>query len=312
MLWEDRGIGAIGVARVPRGAFTRQGTGAAADLRRPGGDRDPERAAVQGDAGSARRGRSRQRSQERLPGDDEPRDPHADERGDRHERAAARHAARPTSSATSPPPSATRGDALLTIINDILDFSKIEAGRMDIEAPSLRPARVRRVGARPDRPRARPRSTWTSPTCSRARCRAAIDGDVTRLRQILLNLLANAVKFTEHGEVVLTVSATPRGRRPHRADVRGARHRHRPDASEGMGAPVPDVQPGRQHHHAQVRRHRARPGDQQAAGRADGRHDVGRERRARARARPSTSRSRARGRAARRAAARLPRQPARS
>ena len=64
------------------------------------------------------------------------------------------------------------GDALLTIINDILDFSKIEAGRMDIEAPPLRPARVRRIGARPDRPRARPRSTWTSPMCSRApRCR---------------------------------------------------------------------------------------------------------------------------------------------
>ena len=46
------------------------------------------------------------------------------------------------------------GDALLTIINDILDFSKIEAGRMDIEAQPVRPARVRRVGARPRQPRA--------------------------------------------------------------------------------------------------------------------------------------------------------------
>ena len=45
-------------------------------------------------AGGARRGRGRQRGQERVPGDDEPRDPHADERGDRHERPAARHAAR--------------------------------------------------------------------------------------------------------------------------------------------------------------------------------------------------------------------------
>ncbi len=65
----------------------------AADLRRPGRDRDPERAPVQGGAGGARRRRGGQRGQERVPGHDEPRDPHADERGDRHERAAARHAA---------------------------------------------------------------------------------------------------------------------------------------------------------------------------------------------------------------------------
>ena len=110
---------------------------------------------------------------------------------------------------------------------------------------------------------------------------AAIDGDVTRLRQILLNLLSNAVKFTEQGEVVLSVRAegdeqTGEGSLLH-FTVR--------DTGIGLTrggpvTPVPDVQPGGCMHHAQVRRHRAGPGDQQAAGRADGRHDVGRERRA--------------------------------
>ncbi len=52
MLWDERGIGAIGVARSDR-PLQAEGAGAAADLRRPGGDRDPERAAVQRDEGGA-------------------------------------------------------------------------------------------------------------------------------------------------------------------------------------------------------------------------------------------------------------------
>ena len=72
----------------------REGRRAARNVRRSGGHRHRERAAVQrGTAGARRRG-GRQRSEEQLPRHDEPRDPDSDERGDRHERPAARHAAR--------------------------------------------------------------------------------------------------------------------------------------------------------------------------------------------------------------------------
>ncbi len=100
------------------------------------------------------------------------------------------------------------GDALLTIINDILDFSKIEAGRMDIEA---HPFDVREcvesalelMSSRAAEKRLDLAYQFEGDVPD------AVNGDVTRLRQVLLNLLANAVKFTEAGEVVLTVTSRP-------------------------------------------------------------------------------------------------------
>ncbi len=98
------------------------------------------------------------------------------------------------------------GDALLTIINDILDFSKIEAGRMDIEAQPFDLRECVESALDLVAPRATEKHLETA-YFFEGEVPAAISGDVTRLRQILLNLLANAVKFTEAGEVVLTVSA---------------------------------------------------------------------------------------------------------
>jgi GAF domain-containing protein/CheY-like chemotaxis protein len=99
------------------------------------------------------------------------------------------------------------GDALLTIINDILDFSKIEAGRMDVEAHpfDLRDcveSALDLIGPRAAEKRLDLAYVFEGDVP------AVINGDVTRLRQVLLNLFSNAVKFTEGGEVVLTVQPT--------------------------------------------------------------------------------------------------------
>ncbi len=104
------------------------------------------------------------------------------------------------------------GDSLLTIINDILDFSKIEAGRMDIESHpfDLRDcveSAMDLIGGRAAE-KGLDIAYQFEPNNGAGEVPAAISGDVTRLRQILLNLLSNSVKFTEKGEVVLTVRPT--------------------------------------------------------------------------------------------------------
>jgi GAF domain-containing protein/CheY-like chemotaxis protein len=97
------------------------------------------------------------------------------------------------------------GNALLTIINDILDFSKIEAGRMDIEATPFDLRDCVESALDLISARAAEKHLDTAYLFENEIPRG-VRGDVTRLRQVLLNLLANAVKFTEKGEVVLTVT----------------------------------------------------------------------------------------------------------
>ena len=174
-------------------------------------DRPRQRAPLRRGRGGAGRRRGGKRLEERLPGDDEPRDPHPDERGHRHEWLAPRHRSQPEQHDYAQTVRAS-GEALLTIINDILDYSKIEAGRMELEeAPfDLRDC----VEAALDLVAIRAGEKGLDLACEVAEgTPAAIVGDSTRLRQVLVNLLSNAVKFTERGEVVLSVAPRVRHRR---------------------------------------------------------------------------------------------------
>ena len=99
------------------------------------------------------------------------------------------------------------GDALLAILNDILDFSKIEAGHLDLEKEvfNLREC----VEGTLDLVSANAAKKGLDLLYEiAADVPSEVLGDINRLRQILVNLLNNAIKFTEHGEVVLSLSTS--------------------------------------------------------------------------------------------------------
>ncbi|MHA6325831.1 response regulator [Roseivivax sp. CAU 1753] len=95
-------------------------------------------------------------------------------------------------------------ETLLTIINDILDFSKVEAGAMDLEKAPIDLVETIESAVDLMAPKAREQRIVLACRLS-PRAPAAILGDSVRLKQVLLNLLNNAIKFTEQGEVELSV-----------------------------------------------------------------------------------------------------------
>src|SRR5690606_8461855 len=91
---------------------------------------------------------------------------------------------------------------LLALLDDILDFSKIEAGRIDLECLpfSLRESlgdTMKSLGLRADR-KGLELAFHVAPDVP-----DGLVGDAGRLRQVIVNLIGNAIKFAEHGEVVL-------------------------------------------------------------------------------------------------------------
>ncbi|QEL65209.1 putative hybrid sensor and regulator protein [Oryzomicrobium terrae] len=96
-------------------------------------------------------------------------------------------------------------ESLLVIINDILDFSKIEAGRMDLEAIPFAPRALVRDVIKPLALRARQKGLTLESVVTEDVPERLV-GDPVRLKQVLINLIGNALKFTEQGGVTVTLA----------------------------------------------------------------------------------------------------------
>jgi PAS domain S-box-containing protein len=115
----------------------------------------------------------------------------------------------------------TSGTALLSVVNDVLDFSKIESGRIELESEPFDLRQCVEDAVDMSAPAATEKGLdlvyWMSPSVPEM-----VVGDLVRVRQILINLLSNSVKFTSKGEVLVTVDsgATQDGRCRLRISVR--------------------------------------------------------------------------------------------
>lgn len=102
----------------------------------------------------------------------------------------------------------TSGDSLLSIINEILDFSKIESGKMELESQPFEIAQCVEEAIDIFTAQAGAKGLELAYVIDPA-VPACVLGDITRLRQVLVNLMNNAVKFTPAGSVTLEVTTTP-------------------------------------------------------------------------------------------------------
>jgi signal transduction histidine kinase/CheY-like chemotaxis protein len=122
------------------------------------------------------------------------------------------------------------GESLLRVLNDLLDYSKIQAGKIRLEPGEFRLRRWVRQSVTLHAPQAHRKGLqlayWVAPEVP-----DLVVGDSQRLRQVLWNLIANAIKFTEAGEILVEVRA-PRGDSSPRPRVRFS------VADTGVGIPL--------------------------------------------------------------------------
>jgi len=114
----------------------------------------------------------------------------------------------------------TSGEVLLRILNDVLDLSKIEAGKMDLEPQDFETAELVQASASLWRPRAEEKGlNFTVELAKDGPTR--LHGDAVRIKQVLFNLLGNAIKFTTTGSVRTLIRVLPLtpGRAVLRAEV---------------------------------------------------------------------------------------------
>lgn len=99
--------------------------------------------------------------------------------------------------------SITSAESLVLLINDILDFSKIEAGKLELAPRSFDAIDMLSSVVEMMQVRAEEKGLWIMLDVSQVE-QVCVVGDDHRLRQVLINLIGNAIKFTEHGEVIVS------------------------------------------------------------------------------------------------------------
>src|SRR6185436_16949963 len=112
-----------------------------------------------------------------------------------------------------------QAESLLTIVNDILDFSKIESRRVEFESVPFTLAHAVDDVVKPLAMRAREKGITLGSSIA-ASVPARIVGDPVRLKQILTNVIGNAIKFTEEGSVTLEVTVERREEGPNLLHLR--------------------------------------------------------------------------------------------